>query len=449
MKIYNTLTRKKVIFNPIKKDNVGIYVCGVTIYDRLHLGHARTFTSFDMIVRYLRTLANVKYVRNITDIDDKIITRAKEQGTTAIALTSHFTQLMHDDFNALNLIAPDVEPKVSEHIPEIIDFINILLSKGFAYKDDSGDILFNIKKFEAYGKLSNQNPEMNGSKFNERDLISKQVKSNEHDFVLWKITNDEGFNFPSPFGVGRPGWHIECSAMSKKHLGANFDIHGGGSDLQFPHHENELSQSEAANGVPYANVWMHTGMITVDGVKMSKSLGNFITIEDLLKNHDAEVIKLFLLSSHYRSNMDYSEENILQSEKALERIYRALKDSGGKRSDWVDDGLILKFKEAMSDDFNTPLAISIIHDAVKKLNKESDIFAIDALYSSIFIMGNSIGLFNDSVDDYFTKKEDVNLKHQDIIAARQTARDNKDWDEADRLRDILNKMGVSSNDKKL
>lgn len=449
MKIHNTLNRKKELFNPIKKDSVGIYVCGVTIYDRLHLGHARTFTAFDMIVRYLRTLLDVKYVRNITDIDDKIITRAKEQGTTATALTSHFTQLMHDDFNALNLIEPDVEPKVSEHIPEIIKFINILLSKKFAYKDDSGDILFNIKKFEEYGKLSNQNPDMNGSKFNERNLISKQVKSNEHDFVLWKITNDEGFNFPSPFGLGRPGWHIECSAMSKKHLGSNFDIHGGGSDLQFPHHENEIAQSEGANGVPYANVWMHTGMITVDGVKMSKSLGNFITIEDLLKKHDSEAIKLFLLSSQYRSNMDYSEDNILQSEKALERIYRALKDSGGKCTDWMVNELIIKFKEAMADDFNTPLAISIIHEAVKRLGKEKDVMEIDALYSSIFRMGNSIGLFNDSVEDYFAKKKPVNSKAEDVIAARQAARDNKDWAEADRLRDILNEMGVSLNDKKL
>lgn len=457
MKIFNTLTKQKERLKPIVGSKLGIYVCGVTIYDRLHLGHARTFTAFDAIVRYLRnTGLDVTYVRNITDIDDKIIDRAKENGVTPTALTNKYIEHMNDDFAALNLMRPDVEPKVSEHIPEIIEMIETLITKGFAYTDTSGDVLFNIAKFDEYGKLSGQNIEMIGSQFNERDLIAEQIKSNEHDFVLWKLTNDEGFNYASPFGQGRPGWHIECSAMSKKHLGSNFDIHGGGSDLTFPHHENEISQSVAANGTPYANAWMHTGMITVDGVKMSKSLGNFITIEQVLKDHDAEAVRLFLLSSHYRSNMDYSASAMEQAHKTLERVYRALENSNVNPTS-VDiiyyNNLFFDFDMAMLDDFNTPLALSVIYRAAKHLNSygdtEVDIQKKEELYLIIKNFGNKLGLFTRSPQDFFADKNVITNDAEALISARDQARKDKNWAEADRIRDLLAEMDVSINDKKV
>jgi cysteinyl-tRNA synthetase len=453
MKIFNSLSKKKEELKTIKEDELGIYVCGVTIYDKLHLGHARTFTAFDVNIRYLESIGyKVKFVRNITDIDDKIINRAKELGVQPKELTIKYECLMKKNFESLNLKVPDVEPRVSEHIEEIIEMIIVLLDKGFAYKSLNGDVLFNISKRKNYGILSGQIIENIGSNFNERNLIKEQVKENENDFVLWKSTNDKLSSYSSPFGIGRPGWHIECSAMAKKHLGSNFDIHGGGKDLTFPHHENEIAQSTCANGTDYANLWMHTGMITVDGVKMSKSLGNFITIDDILEKYDPEAVRLFLLSSHYRSNMDYSLSSIEQAEKTLERVYGALERTDTGRYFIFEEDTIKRFNEAMMDDFNTPLSLSIIYDAVKDLNKaneKNDLPQIKKLHESIKKMGNILGLFTRNPKEYFESKMPDSIDTDFLIKQRDLARENKDFDEADRIRDLLTEMNYSINDKKI
>lgn len=453
--IYNSATKTKEKFNPIAENKVGMYVCGVTIYDRLHLGHARTFIAFDAIYRWLESKYgenSVNFVRNITDIDDKIIARAKEQNVTPLELTKHFTQLMNEDFDALGLLKPTVEPKVSEHLSEIIEMIATLVKKGFAYQDESGDVLFNIEKFTDYGQLSGQQVDQIGSKFNTRDLIANKAKSNEHDFVLWKHSKEDNASYPSPFGQGRPGWHIECSAMSKKHLGSNFDIHGGGGDLKFPHHENEVAQSVSANDTAYANVWMHTGMITVDGVKMSKSLGNFITVEDLRKKYDPEVIRLFLLSSHYRSNMDFSEKTIQQTQKTLERVYRALDTSNKaltsfERTAFIDMEIANGFDSAMNDDFNTPLALSYIYEATTKLNSAVDLKDKDLLSNTIIYMSANLGLFERDPNDVLA--QDTNDEIESLIQEREQARADKNWARSDEIRDILNAKGVMLNDKKI
>lgn len=310
VQIYNTLTRQKEAFKPRVDGKIDMYVCGITIYDYCHIGHARTFVSFDVIVRYFRYIGfDLKFVRNITDVDDKIINRANDNGEKIDDLTKRMTKAMHQDFDNLGMLRPDVEPTVTEHIPEIIEMVERLINKGHAYVTAKGDVLFNVSSFENYGQLSQQDLDMlqAGSR-----VEVDENKNSQLDFVLWKKAKVGEPFWESPWGAGRPGWHIECSAMSSKHLGEHFDIHGGGSDLQFPHHENEIAQSCCANNGQYANSWIHTGMVQVNKEKMSKSLGNFFTVRDVLKKYDAESVRYFLISGHYRSQLNYSQDNLDQ-----------------------------------------------------------------------------------------------------------------------------------------
>ncbi len=326
LKIYNTLTRQKEEFNPIHPGKVGMYVCGVTIYDHCHIGHGRTFVAFDVVARYLRYAGyDLTYVRNITDVDDKIIKRAAETRVTCDELTERLIGDMHADFDALGMVRPDIEPRATQHIEEIIELVQSLLEKEHAYVADNGDVMFIVESYADYGKLSGQDLEQlqAGARV---DVVD--AKRNPLDFVLWKMSKPGEPTWESPWGPGRPGWHIECSAMNSKHLGNHFDIHGGGSDLQFPHHENEIAQSCCAHGGDYVKYWMHSGMVMVDKEKMSKSLGNFFTIRDVLAHYDAETVRYFLMSGHYRSQLNYSEDNLKQARAALERMYTALQKAG-------------------------------------------------------------------------------------------------------------------------
>jgi cysteinyl-tRNA synthetase len=323
LKIFNTMTRQKEEFKPIHAGEVGMYVCGITVYDLCHIGHGRTFVAFDVVSRYLRFLGyKLKYVRNITDIDDKIIKRANENGESFVALVDRMIAEMHKDFDALNILRPDSEPRATHHIHEIIEITEKLIARGHAYVADNGDVMFSVPTDPTYGALSRQDLDQlqAGARV---DVVD--VKRNPMDFVLWKMSKEGEPSWPSPWGEGRPGWHIECSAMNCKQLGNHFDIHGGGSDLMFPHHENEIAQSTCAHGGEYVNYWMHSGMVMVDREKMSKSLGNFFTVRDVLKYYDAETVRYFLMSGHYRSQLNYSEENLKQARSALERLYTALR----------------------------------------------------------------------------------------------------------------------------
>lgn len=357
--IFDTLRRSKDVFQPITPGEVKLYVCGVTIYDYCHIGHARTYVAFDVVVRYLRAKGyKVTYVRNITDVDDKIIRRANENNEAIAAVTERYTQAMHDDFDALNLLRPDVEPTVTGHMGDIITMIETLVAKGHAYVADDGDVLFDVSSFDTYGRLSKQNLEQlqAGSR-----VDVAQNKTDPLDFVLWKRAKAGEPSWASPWGEGRPGWHIECSAMNKRHLGAHFDIHGGGSDLIFPHHENEVAQSCCANNTDYVNFWMHSGMVQVDAVKMSKSLGNFFTIRDVLAEYDAETVRYFLVSSHYRSQLNYSTDNLDQARAGLERLYTALRDVNATEVDAdLAKPYVERFEQAMDDDFNVPEALPVL-----------------------------------------------------------------------------------------
>ena len=323
LKLFNTLTREKEIFKPIHAGKIGMYVCGVTVYDLCHIGHGRTFVCFDVVARYLRYLGyDLTYVRNITDVDDKIIKRALENKETCDQLVDRMVVEMYKDFDALNILRPDFEPRATHHIPEIIALVEKLIQRGHAYVADNGDVMFDVESFKEYGKLSRQDLEQlqAGAR-----IEINEIKKNPMDFVLWKMSKPNEPSWDSPWGKGRPGWHIECSAMNSKQLGEHFDIHGGGSDLMFPHHENEIAQSCCAHGNQYVNYWLHSGMIMVDKEKMSKSLGNFFTIRDVLSHYDAESVRYFLLTAHYRSQLNYSEENLNLAHGALERLYTALR----------------------------------------------------------------------------------------------------------------------------
>ena len=365
LQIHNTITRKKEDFVPITPGEIGMYVCGVTVYDLCHIGHARTFVSFDMIVRYLRYLGyKVKYVRNITDIDDKIIKRAQEKGVSAKDLAEHFIGEMYADFDALNIARPDIEPRATENIDAIITLVQRLIDKGHAYVADNGDVMFALDSFKNYGRLSGQKlDELNAG----ARVAVEKTKRNPFDFVLWKMSKEGEPAWDSPWGAGRPGWHIECSAMNSKILGTTFDIHGGGSDLIFPHHENEIAQSCCAFDTKYVNYWMHSGMVMINKEKMSKSLNNFFTIRDVLKEYDAETVRYFLISAQYRSALNYSQENLDSARTALSRLYTALKNvkvaapQGG--AEYVE-----RFKAAMDDDFNTPAALAVLFDLAKAIN---------------------------------------------------------------------------------
>jgi cysteinyl-tRNA synthetase len=441
--LFNTLTREKQTFTPLNPGKVGIYVCGVTTYDFCHIGHARTYVAFDVVVRYLRKLGySVKYVRNITDLDDKIIRRAMENGEDFHAVTERFIAEMHQDFDALNLLRPDVEPRVTEHMDQIIAMIERLLSNGHAYVASNGDVLFDVSTFADYGRLSRQDLEQlqAGAR-----VEVDNAKTDPLDFVLWKKAKAGEPSWDSPWGPGRPGWHIECSAMNKEHLGETFDIHGGGSDLTFPHHENEIAQSCCANQSDYVNYWMHSGMVQVDDVKMSKSLGNFFTIRDVLNAYDAETVRYFLLSSHYRSQLNYTQDNLEQAHAALERLYTALRGiEPAAASAELRDPYWQRFSAAMNDDFNAPEAMSVLFDLARELNRVRDSQPQQAaqLASVLKELAEVLGLLQQAPEQFLQGDSDDVALIESLIAKRNNARAEKDWAAADAARDELTAMGI-------
>lgn len=394
LQIYNTFTHKKEPFNPLIPGHISLYVCGITVYDYCHIGHARVFVAFDVIVRFLRASGwTVRYVRNITDIDDKIIKRAQENDEPIDALTARFIQAMNEDAKALNVISPDEEPRATRHIETIITMVKELQANGFAYVADNGDVYFQVDKYQSYGELAHKDLEQ--LQAGARVEVVAQ-KHSSLDFVLWKKAKPGEPSWDSPWGQGRPGWHIECSAMSTHCLGDTFDIHGGGSDLVFPHHENERAQSECATGKTFVNTWMHVGFVQVDKEKMSKSLNNFFTIRDVLKEYDPEVIRYFLIASHYRSPVNYSKDLLEQAKNALERLYTALRGIDlSVPADQTSTGIFReRFFEAMNDDFNTPIALSVIFDLVHALNSAREKAAAEttALAQLLKSLGNILGL---------------------------------------------------------
>jgi len=446
--IFNTLTRQKERFKPLHEGKVGLYVCGITVYDLCHMGHARTYLSFDMMVRYLRHSGyEVNYVRNITDVDDKIIRRAQENREAFTSLIERTIADMHQDFDAIGLLPADIEPRVTTHMDEIIEVIRRLVEKGHAYQANSGDVLFDVSTFERYGKLSGQDLEQ--LQAGSRVEVSTD-KTDPLDFVLWKSAKPGEPSWESPWGKGRPGWHIECSAMNHKHLGEHFDIHGGGSDLIFPHHENEVAQSCCAFDTPYVNYWVHTGMVQVNEEKMSKSLGNFFTLRDVLKEYDAETLRYFLLSAHYRSQLNYSEENIHQARASLERLYTALRGVNPDNSVDVDyGGYQTRFNQAMDDDFNTPEAYSVLFDLARDINKAGNAEAAK-LAAVLIRLGGVLGLLQQSPEQFLQgaggdDQADV-AEIERLIQVRADARKNKDWAAADAARDALTAMGIELED---
>lgn len=445
LNIYNTLTRQKEEFKPIEPGKIGMYVCGVTLYDFCHVGHGRTFVAFDTIARYLRWRGyDLTYVRNITDVDDKIIKRAAENGESCDALVRRFTQAMNEDFSALGIQEPDIQPTVTTHIPEVIDVIEKLINNGNAYVSESGDVLFAVDSYPEYGRLSQQNLAM--LKAGSRVEVD-QKKRNPFDFVLWKQAKPGEPQWESPWGNGRPGWHIECSAMNMKHLGTTFDIHGGGSDLSFPHHENEIAQSCCAHHTRYVNYWMHSGMVQVDSVKMSKSLGNFFTIRDVLQQYDGQTIRYFLVSGQYRTQLNYSKENLDQAHSAIERLYTALRGiTLVNPSEQIAQPYRNRFIQAMDDDFNTPEALPVLFDLAKAINRTKEANPTEAgQYASVLIeLGGILGLCEQDPETFFQgdSHNDETTTIESLIKQRNDARAAKDFATADQARDQLTAMGI-------
>ena len=437
MKIFNSLTGKKETFRSKINKEVSIYICGLTPYDDVHIGHARTFVNFDVIVKFFKFLGfKVRYVRNITDVDDKIINRAKEEGIPALDLSKKYIKEMHDDFSSLGIESPDVEPKVSDHIDEIISMIQSLEEKGYAYRKKESDVFFDVQKFKEYGKLSNRSLEQLTAA--ERTIVDLN-KKHKADFVLWKVDTD-GITWSSPWGKGRPGWHIECSAMSIKYLGEEFDIHGGGLDLKFPHHENEIAQAECATDKKFASLWMHTGPLRIDDKKMSKSLKNFITVKDILKNFHPEVLRLFFLLTHYRSPISYSIDGLEKAKRILDKLYTAFSDIKIPSTFSEDKSFKQSFISSLKDDFNTPKAISQIQAYAKTLEKKIEI----EKFGTLKLILNSLGLLIDNEDNYF-KFGELTLSDEEIeklIEERNQARNNKDFVTADNIREELLEKGI-------
>jgi len=444
LKIYNTLTRSKELFKPRVEGKVGLYVCGITVYDYCHIGHARMMVVFDTVARYFRYAGyDLTYVRNITDIDDKIIQRANENGEEYLALTERFIDAMHEDERALSILPPDIEPKATESMDKIIAMIETLIKNEMAYTGTNGDVFYSVKKFENYGKLSGKNIE--DLQAGERVDVDK-AKNNPMDFVLWKMAKPNEPSWDSPWGQGRPGWHIECSAMSTCCLGNHFDIHGGGMDLQFPHHENEIAQSEGATGEKFVNLWMHNGFVRVDEEKMSKSLDNFFTVREVLKTFRPEIIRFFILSSHYRSPLNYSNEQLEDAKAALTRLYTALRDveiiSAACDADYQK-----RFTGAMDDDFNTPVAIAVLFDLARELNShKADKSRARILAYTLKNLAGVLGLLQDNAETFLKgteKQESLSEDEIDLqIQARTEAKNNKNWAQADQIRDELKEQGI-------
>ncbi|ARA75627.1 cysteine--tRNA ligase [Pectobacterium brasiliense] len=446
LKIFNTLSRQKEEFKPIHAGQVGMYVCGITVYDLCHIGHGRTFVAFDVVARYLRYLGySLKYVRNVTDIDDKIIKRAIENGETSDQLTTRMIAEMHADFDALNILRPDAEPRATHHIADIIEMVETLIARRHAYVASNGDVMFSVDTAPGYGVLSRQ--DLDQLQAGARVEIT-EVKRNPMDFVLWKMSKPGEPHWPSPWGEGRPGWHIECSAMNCKQLGTHFDIHGGGSDLMFPHHENEIAQSSCAHDGSYVNYWMHSGMVMVDREKMSKSLNNFFTVRDVLAYYDPETVRYFLMSGHYRSQLNYSEDNLKQARAALDRLYTALRGTDASVAAHGGDEFEARFREAMDDDFNTPEAYSVLFDMAREVNrlKTEDVQAANQLASALRKLSGVLGLLEQDPEQFLqngAQVDDEEVKEiEALIQQRKDARAAKDWALADQARDRLNEMGI-------
>ncbi|HET6725041.1 MAG TPA: cysteine--tRNA ligase [Gammaproteobacteria bacterium] len=450
LQIYNSLARAKQPFKPLRSGRVRMYVCGLTVYDYMHMGHARMLVVFDMVARYLRARGyDLTYVRNITDIDDKIIRRAAENNESVTALTDRMIAATHEDEAALGVQRPDIEPRATASIDAMIAMIEKLIADGYAYVAGTGDVNYAVGRFDGYGKLS-------GKRIDELRAGARvevgEGKRDPVDFVLWKAAKPGEPSWTSPWGDGRPGWHIECSAMSTRTLGNHFDIHGGGMDLQFPHHENEIAQSEAATGETFVNVWMHNGFVQVDEEKMSKSLGNFFTVRDVLKRYRPEDVRYFILASHYRSPLNYSDDNLANAHASLERLYTALRGVDAAvppaEGDWRE-----RFLAAMDDDFNTPLALSVLFELAREINRlcESDPAAAAAHASLAKELGGVLGLLQDDPERYLrASTAGGGLSDEDIerlIAERADARKQRDFAAADRIRDELAEKGVVLEDR--
>lgn len=452
LQIYNSLTRTKAPFQPIEEGKVRMYVCGMTVYDYCHIGHARVLVVFDVVSRYLRELDyDVTYVRNITDIDDKIINRANEGGEDYVELTGRFIDEMNRDADALGVLRPDSEPRATLYMDQIIDMIQSLVNKKYAYAADNGDVYYDVSRFDHYGELSGR--QLDELRAGERVEID-EAKDDPLDFVLWKSAKPGEPKWKSPWGDGRPGWHIECSAMSTHCLGNHFDIHGGGRDLQFPHHENEIAQSEAATGEKFVNVWMHNGFVEIDEEKMSKSLGNFFTVREVLKKYKPEEVRYFILSSHYRSPLNYSDVNLNEARAALSRLYTALRGIPASKDIEVNN-YTERFHDAMCDDFNTREAISVLFEIAKDINiaRKDDEQKAVRLGALLRKLGAILGLLQQKPEVYL--QEDVETgdrvesdikygnKHlEKLIKQREDARKKGNWAESDRIRDELAAQGI-------
>ena len=452
--LYNTLTRQKEAFKPIKPGKISMYVCGVTVYDFCHVGHARVLVTFDVVTRFLRSQGwDVTYVRNITDIDDKIIKRAQENGEAYTDPTSRFIDYMHEDEARLGILPPDIEPRATAYIDEIIAMVNTLVEKQFAYAAPNGDVYYRVKHFAEYGKLSNKNPDelLAGAR-----IEVDEVKEDPRDFALWKAVKPGEAAWASPWGQGRPGWHIECSVMSKDCCGVTFDIHGGGPDLPFPHHENEIAQSEAANGCKYVNYWMHAGAVRVDGEKMSKSLGNFFTIRDVLEKYHPEVVRFLLISSHYRSPINYAEDNLIEARSGLERFYSALRDyadvAAAPLVDIEQSSYYQAFVASMNDDFNTRLALAGMYDLVRDLNNaKSNPAQARQLAAQLKAMGNVLGILQDNPVQFLQSAGHDAISAEaveQLVAERIEAKCNKNYARADEIRKSLLEQGVVLEDSR-
>jgi len=446
LKIYNSLKREKQLFVPIEPNKVRMYVCGMTVYDYCHLGHARVMVVFDMAYRWLKASGyDVTYVRNITDIDDKIIRRAAESGETIQQLTNRFIAFMHEDADALGVLRPDFEPRATEYVPEMLDLIGQLEAKGLAYQATDGDVNYAVRRFDGYGKLSGKS--LDDLRAGERVEVDS-AKQDPLDFVLWKHAKPGEPAWQSPWGEGRPGWHIECSAMSSKLLGQHFDIHGGGQDLQFPHHENEIAQSEGAHECSFVNYWMHNGFVRVDNEKMSKSLGNFFTIREVLGRYDAEVVRYFILRAHYRSPLNYSDAHLDDAKRSLDGLYFTLRDvppSAVVDIDWSND-FAARFKLALNEDFDSHGAIAVLFELAGEVNRQRSV-ELSALLKAL---GGVIGLLEREPMAYLQGGAgNAGLDEaaiEQMIAERAAAKKAKNFAEADRIRDELKAAGIVLDD---
>ena len=451
LQLHNTLSNSKVPFTPIDEGKIRLYVCGMTVYDYCHIGHARVMVSFDVITLYLRHAGyQVEYVRNITDVDDKIIKRAAENGESCEQLTQRFIDAMHEDELALNVLPPDQEPRATGHIQAIRDMVQTLIEKQYAYAASNGDVYYRVEKFDGYGKLTNRKLEdmRAGARVDIND-----VKENPFDFVLWKAAKKDEVSWPSPWGEGRPGWHIECSAMTKCCLGNHFDIHGGGPDLPFPHHENEIAQSEAANGETFVNYWLHAGAVRVNKEKMSKSLGNFFTIREVLAKFPAEIVRYLLTASHYRSQIDYAEDALVEAQRALDRLYTAM-DQLELQDVSLEGPYLDRFNSAMDDDFNTREAISVLFEMAREVNRlkrDTDPQAA-VLASQMRGLGNILGLLELDPQAYLKGEAgegdlaDANVEA--LVVQRQQAKLDRNFALSDQIRDQLKVAGIVLEDSK-